>query len=100
MFRALSMKAPAGNGGRSLFEKKTPRKKSPIHGQGMPAPAAQDGNPMSPVPSGSRRVYEFVLPADSAGSYWYHLVPPASAQALGRAGVPRLGRRIHRQSEE
>src|SRR2546430_6490878 len=30
---------------------------------------------MSPVPSGSRRVYEFVLPADSAGSYWYHPHP-------------------------
>ena len=69
------IEATAGDQVRILFENKIPRQESTIHWHGMPVPAAQDGNPMSPVPSGSRRVYEFVLPADSAGSYWYHPHP-------------------------
>jgi len=45
---------------------------STVHWHGMPVPAAQDGNPMEPVPPGTTRVYEFTLPADCAASYWYH----------------------------
>ena len=45
---------------------------STVHWHGMPVPAAQDGNPMEPVPPGATRVYEFTLPADCAASYWYH----------------------------
>src|SRR5207247_7746403 len=47
----------------------------PNHRYATLHPAAQHRNPISPVPSGSRRVYEFLLPADSAGSYWYHPHP-------------------------
>ena len=45
---------------------------STVHWHGMPVPASQDGNPMDPVAAGSQRDYAFVLPAGSAGSYWYH----------------------------
>jgi FtsP/CotA-like multicopper oxidase with cupredoxin domain len=69
------IEATAGDRVRILFENRIPGQESTIHWHGMPVPAAQDGNPMSPVTSGSRRVYEFVLPADSASSYWYHPHP-------------------------
>lgn len=45
---------------------------STVHWHGMPVPADQDGNPMDPVAPGADRVYEFTLPAGSAGTYWYH----------------------------
>jgi bilirubin oxidase len=45
---------------------------STVHWHGLPVPAVQDGNPMDPVLPGATRVYEFELPAGSAGSYWYH----------------------------
>lgn len=45
---------------------------STIHWHGLPVPADQDGNPMDPVAPGADRVYEFTLPAGSAGTYWYH----------------------------
>jgi bilirubin oxidase len=48
---------------------------STIHWHGMPVPAAQDGNPMDPVPPGATRVYEFTLPEGCAASYWYHPHP-------------------------
>ncbi len=69
------IEASAGDRVRILFENRIPGQVSTIHWHGMPVPAAQDGNPMSPVTSGSGHVYEFVLPADSAGSYWYHPHP-------------------------
>lgn len=48
---------------------------STLHWHGMPVPAAQDGNPLDPVPPGATRLYEFTLPADCAASYWYHPHP-------------------------
>jgi bilirubin oxidase len=69
------IEATAGDRVRILFENRIPGQVSTIHWHGMPVPAAQDGNPMSPVTSGSGHIYEFLLPADSAGSYWYHPHP-------------------------
>ena len=45
---------------------------STIHWHGLVIPAAQDGNPMDPVPPGAARRYEFEIPSGSAGTYWYH----------------------------
>ena len=45
---------------------------STIHWHGLAIPAAQDGNPMDPVPPGAARRYEFEIPSGSAGTYWYH----------------------------
>ena len=42
------------------------------HWHGLPVPPDQDGNPMDPVRPGATRVYEFDIPAGSAGTYWYH----------------------------
>jgi FtsP/CotA-like multicopper oxidase with cupredoxin domain len=69
------------------FENRIPGQVSTIHWHGMPVPAAQDGNPMNPVASGSRHVYEFVLPADSAGSYWYHPHPHRLSAEQGMMGL-------------
>jgi bilirubin oxidase len=69
------IEATEGDRVRILFENRIPGQVSTIHWHGMPVPAAQDGNPGSPVASGSGRVYEFILPADSAGAYWYHPHP-------------------------
>ena len=60
-----------------------------IHWHGLPVPPNQDGNPMDPVPAGASRVYEFDLPAGSAGTYWYHPHPhlnTAEQVARGLAG--------------
>jgi bilirubin oxidase len=46
-----------------------------IHWHGLPVPADQDGNPMDPVAAGARHVYEFDVPAGTAGTYWYHPHP-------------------------
>jgi suppressor of ftsI len=43
-----------------------------VHWHGLPVPPDQDGSPMDPLPPGAMRVYEFDLPAGSAGTYWYH----------------------------
>ncbi len=43
-----------------------------VHWHGLPVPADQDGSPMDPVRPGATRVYEFDLPAGTAGTYWYH----------------------------
>jgi bilirubin oxidase len=69
------IEATEGDRVRILFQNGIPGQVSTIHWHGMPVPAAQDGNPGSPVASGSGRVYEFILPADSAGAYWYHPHP-------------------------
>lgn len=45
---------------------------STVHWHGLEIPAAEDGNPMDPVAPGTSRVYEFDVPAGSAGTYWYH----------------------------
>jgi len=57
------------------FKNKIPGQESTIHWHGLPVPADQDGNPMNSVASGSDRTYSFTLPADSAGSFWYHPHP-------------------------
>jgi bilirubin oxidase len=69
------IEATEGDRVRILFENRIPGQVSTIHWHGTPVPAAQDGNPMSAVTSGSGHVYEFTLPADSAGPYWYHPHP-------------------------
>jgi bilirubin oxidase len=46
-----------------------------VHWHGLPVPPDQDGNPMDPVAPGASRLYEFTLPAGSAGTYWYHPHP-------------------------
>jgi bilirubin oxidase len=60
---------------RITFSNRLPSQDSTIHWHGMPVPAAQDGNPMNPVPPGSSRVYDFTLPPDCAAPYWYHPHP-------------------------
>jgi bilirubin oxidase len=45
---------------------------STIHWHGLPVPADQDGSPLDPVAPGANRLYEFEVPAGSAGTYWYH----------------------------
>lgn len=57
------------------LKNKIPGQESTIHWHGLPVPADQDGNPMNSVASGSDRTYSFTLPADSAGSFWYHPHP-------------------------
>ncbi len=60
-----------------------------IHWHGLPVPPDQDGNPMDPVAAGTRRVYEYELPAGTAGTYWYHPHPhdaTAEQVASGLAG--------------
>ena len=57
------------------FSNRIPGQESTIHWHGLPIPSDQDGNPMEPVQSGSDRTYSFTLPADSAGSFWYHPHP-------------------------
>jgi suppressor of ftsI len=43
-----------------------------VHWHGLLVPPDQDGNPMEPVRPGASRIYEFDVPAGSAGTYWYH----------------------------
>ncbi len=72
------------------FDNAIPGQPSTIHWHGLPVPADQDGNPMDPVASGARRTYEFTLPADCAGTYWYHPHAhqlTAEQVARGLAGV-------------
>jgi bilirubin oxidase len=58
-----------------------------IHWHGLPVPSDQDGNPMDPVPAGSRRIYEFDLPFGSAGTYWYHPHPHLQTAAQVARGL-------------
>jgi suppressor of ftsI len=43
-----------------------------VHWHGLLVPPDQDGNPMVPVRTGASRLYEFDVPAGTAGTYWYH----------------------------
>jgi suppressor of ftsI len=43
-----------------------------VHWHGLLVPPDQDGNPMDPVHPGTSRIYEFDVPAGTAGTYWYH----------------------------
>ena len=58
-----------------------------IHWHGLPVPSAQDGNPIDPVAAGARRVYEYELPAGSAGTYWYHPHPHEATAAQVASGL-------------
>lgn len=57
------------------FRNRLPDQESTIHWHGLPVPADQDGNPMSPVLAGAEQTYSFELPEGSAGTYWYHPHP-------------------------
>ncbi|MDP3841554.1 MAG: multicopper oxidase family protein [Oxalobacteraceae bacterium] len=57
-----------------LFENRLPQATT-VHWHGLPVPPEQDGNPHDPVPPGGKRLYRFVLPVGSAGTYWYHPHP-------------------------
>jgi FtsP/CotA-like multicopper oxidase with cupredoxin domain len=57
------------------FRNRLPGEESTIHWHGLPVPADQDGNPMTPVTAGAGQTYSFELPKGSAGSYWYHPHP-------------------------
>jgi bilirubin oxidase len=46
-----------------------------IHWHGLPVPPDQDGNPANMVAPGASRVYQFTLPDDVEGLYWYHPHP-------------------------
>ncbi|WP_018152248.1 multicopper oxidase family protein [Leeia oryzae] len=48
---------------------------STIHWHGLPVPPDQDGNPDDLVLPGETRLYQFTLPKDCAGTYWYHPHP-------------------------
>ena len=69
------IEATEGDRVRIEFVNNIPGQISTIHWHGMPVPPDQDGNPMEPVESGSSRIYEFTLPANSAATYWYHPHP-------------------------
>ena len=57
------------------FKNRIPGQASTIHWHGLDIPADQDGNPSAPVASGTDHTYEFTIPPNSAGSYWYHPHP-------------------------
>lgn len=57
-----------------VFENRLPQATT-VHWHGLPVPPEQDGNPQDAVPPGGKRLYRFVLPAGSAGTYWYHPHP-------------------------
>jgi bilirubin oxidase len=65
------IEAREGDRVRIAFDNGLPQD-STLHWHGLPVPADQDGNPMDPVRPGASRIYEFTLPAGSAGTYWYH----------------------------
>lgn len=69
------IEVPEGDRVEIEFKNIIPGEESTIHWHGMPVPANQDGNPMDPVVSGSKRTYAFDLPERSAASYWYHPHP-------------------------
>jgi bilirubin oxidase len=50
-----------------------------VHWHGLLVPPDQDGNPMDPIRPGASRIYEFDVPAGTAGTYWYH---PHAHQAV------------------
>jgi len=82
--------ATEGDRVRIRFENRIAGQPSTVHWHGLAVPAEQDGNPMDPVASGADRLYEFTLPAGSAGSYWYHPHPhqyTAEQVARGLAGA-------------
>jgi bilirubin oxidase len=60
---------------------------STIHWHGLLVPAAQDGNPMDPVPAGTSRYYEYDVPFGTAGTYWYHPHPHDNTAAQVMRGL-------------
>lgn len=59
-----------------------------VHWHGLLVPPNQDGNPMDPVSPGASRIYEFDVPAGSAGTYWYH---PHAHQTVAEQVARGLG---------
>ena len=89
LFPGPMIEAREGDRVRLAFENRLAQD-STVHWHGLPVPADQDGNPMDPVRPGAARVYEFTLPAGSAGTYWYHPHPhrlTAEQVSMGLAGV-------------
>src|SRR4051812_18330441 len=61
-----------------------------IHWHGFPGAPSMDGQPTDPIAPGASKVYEFDLPADFAGTFWYHPHPHMRAGyqvAHGMAGM-------------
>ncbi|GLS22757.1 copper oxidase [Labrys miyagiensis] len=72
------------------FRNRLPDQESTIHWHGLPVPADQDGNPVSPVLPDAEQTYSFEPPKGSAGTYWYHPHPhgkTASQVYRGLAGA-------------
>ncbi|WP_339802074.1 multicopper oxidase family protein [Saezia sanguinis] len=46
-----------------------------IHWHGLPVPADQDGAPMDLIAPGEQKIYQYTLPTDCAGTYWFHPHP-------------------------
>ena len=66
-----TIEALEGDRVRVLFRNRL-KQSSTIHWHGLANPVDQDGSPRDPVAPGADRLYEFTLPAGSAGTYWYH----------------------------
>ena len=78
----LAPKIEVYEGDRVKIEVKNSLKEpTTIHWHGLPVPPSQDGNPMDSIAPNESRIYEFVLPSDCAGTYWYH---PHPHQATAR----------------
>ena len=46
-----------------------------LHWHGIDVPTDQDGHPHQPIAPNATRTYSFTVPANSAGTYWYHPHP-------------------------
>lgn len=102
MTKAVSYIAPkieVYEGDRVKIEVKNSLKEpTTIHWHGLPVPPSQDGNPMDSIPPEGSRIYEFELPNDCAGTYWYHPHPhqaTAKQVYMGLAGAFVVKSRDH-----
>jgi bilirubin oxidase len=86
-----------GQHARLRFENRLPQD-STVHWHGLAVPSDQDGNPMDPVRPGETRLYEFHVPAGSAGTYWYH--PHAHGTTLEQVARGLAGPMIVRARDD
>lgn len=73
-----------------IFVKNSLKEPTTIHWHGLPVPPSQDGNPADAITPDDSRIYEFKLPNDCAGTYWYHPHPhhaTAKQVYMGLAGA-------------
>lgn len=73
-----------------ILVKNSLKEPTTIHWHGLPVPPSQDGNPIDIIPPNESRIYEFSLPNDCAGTYWYHPHPhraTAKQVYMGLAGA-------------